>query len=438
MIKRYLTWSFAAAILFFSACVDKDVTDPTPTPVITSGTADFSRYIAVGTSITAGYADGGLYNAAQQTAFPNLLAGQMKLAGGGSFTSPLFPADQANGTGYLKLSGYNTDGTPVVTQVASQAVRGQTTINGIGVTLYTKYTGDLNNYGVSGIKVPNTLDPGYGNLNGYYERLLPGNAGSNSTTYLSFVTAKPFTFFTLELGANDVLDYATSDGTTRSRALTDKNIFQSQYGLVLGSFIGKKGLVTTIPDITQLPYFHYITVPALVAAAQKVNPAFSNIYISALNASGNYVTRAATSADDIMLTFDPKQLGTTANGQSPYGLSPSSPLPSSVVLDANEIAIVQDYVTSYNTSIRYVATTLGFQVFDVYTLFNQLQNGVTQDGVTVNTNYITGGFFSLDGIHPTPRGNALITDELIKVINAKYGSNLPALDISKYNGVKVN
>ncbi len=86
-------------------------------------------------------------------------------------------------------------------------------IPGFGnVTLYTKYTGELNNYGVPGLKVAQVNFAPYGNLNGYYERLLPGNAGTNRTTYLDFVTAKPFTFFSLWLGYNDIAGYANSGG----------------------------------------------------------------------------------------------------------------------------------------------------------------------------------------------------------------------------------
>jgi hypothetical protein len=439
MIKRYFVWRFAAIILSLTACINNDI--PDPAPVIIPGTADFSRYISVGNSITSGYADGGLYLAGQQMAFPNLLAGQMKLAGGGTFTSPFFSTDQANGSGYLKLTGYNTIGMPIITPVAAQAVRGQTTINGIPVTLYTKFTGDLNNYGVPGIKLADVTNPFYGNFNGYYERLLLGNAGSNSTSYLDFVTAKPSTFFSCWLGNNDVLGYATSSGTSPADALTDKTTFATLYNTTVAGLVktGAKGVVSTIPDVTVLPFFHYITVSDLVVAGQKASHFYySVLFIQALDDKGNYITRAATGADDIMLTFDTSQIGAFVNGRSDYGLTPANPLLSKEVLDVNEAAKVQDYVSSYNTAIRAAAASNNLAVFDAYTLLNQLKNGITQDGVTINTNFITGGFFSLDGIHFTPRGNAYVADEMIKVINAKYGSNLPALDISKYNGVKVN
>ena len=436
MKLNYLIPAFAACILSFSAC-KKDKTNN----INNSGSADFSRYIAVGNSITSGFADGGLYLAGQQMSFPTLLAGQMKLAGGGTFTSPYFSADQANGSGYLKLTGYNADGTPVIVPVSDKlAVRGQTSVAGVNVTLYTKYTGEINNYGVPGIKLADITNPVYGNFNGYFERLLPGNAGTNTTAYLDFVTAKPFTFFTCWLGNNDVLGYATSDGTSAANALTPTTNFTDIYNTAIAALTknGAKGVVATIPDVTVIPFFHYITVPLLVAAAQKASPAFTNIYIQALDASGAYVTRAATTADYIMLTFDAKQLGATVNGMPLYGLSPANPLLSKEVLDANEVSKVQNFVNNYNGIIKAAAAKYNLPVFDAYTLLNQLKVGITQNGVNLNTNFITGGFFSLDGTHFTPRGNAYTADEIIKVINAKYQSKIPALDISAYNAVKVN
>lgn len=430
--KRYLLLGFTAILLSFTSCRKKE-------PIVTSGSANFSTYIAVGNSITSGYANNGLYLAGQQKAFPNLLAEQMKLAGGGNFTSPFFSADQANGSGYYKLTGYNADGTPVITTVAAQALRQPTTVNGIPVTLYTKYSGDLNNYGVPGIKLADVDNPLYGNYNGYYERLLTGNAGTNTTAYSDFVTAKPFTFFTCWLGNNDALGYATSSGMSATDPLTDKATFTTLYNKTIAALTknGAKGVVATIPDITLIPFYHYITVPLLVAAAQKANPAFTTLYIQALDASGNYVTRAATNNDFIMLTFATSTLGTTVNGQPYYGLIPTNPLLSKEVLDVNEAAKVQDYISSYNASIKAAANTYNLAIFDAYTLLNSLRVGITQNGVSINTNFISGGFFSLDGVHFTPRGNAYVADEIIKVINAKYGSNLPALDISSYDVVRV-
>lgn len=57
------------------------------------------------------------------------------------------------------------------------------------------------------------------------------------------------------------------------------------------------------------------------------------------------------------------------------------------------------------------------------------------NGIGFNTSYVSGGAFSLDGVHPNPRGYALIANEYIKAINAKYGSSVPEVDVTRYTGI---
>jgi len=412
------------------------------TPKPSKGTADFSRYISIGNSLTAGYADGGLYLEGQMNSYPSIIGKQMQSVGGGPFVQPLFNADQANGSGYLSLTGFNADGTPITTPVTTNlAIAGQQAIPGFGnVTLYTKYSGDINNYGVPGIKLFHITYAPYGNLNGYYERLLPGNEGTHNTTYLDFVTAKPFTFFSNWLGNNDALGYATSGGA--GDVLTDKTTFSQLYGLLISKMTanGQKGVVGTIPDVTSIPYFNTITVGAVLGAVQKANPQVQAIYISALVSGSTYAPRAATAKDLIVLTFPTSKIGTpvvTPYGTLPYGLTPYTPIDNQYVLDQNEIALTQDYVNSYNTTIKSIAAAKGLAVFDSYTFLNNIkQHGMVVDGVAINSNYISGGLFSLDGVHLTPRGYAIVANEFIKAINAKYGSSIPLANISDYRGVK--
>ncbi|HEY9196130.1 MAG TPA: SGNH/GDSL hydrolase family protein, partial [Mucilaginibacter sp.] len=327
---------------------------------------------------------------------------------------------------------------PVTTNLA---IRGVQAIPGFGnVTLYTKYTGDINNYGVPGIKLMHITYAPYGNLNGYYERLLPGNAGTNTTTYLDFVTAKPFTFFSNWLGNNDALGYATSGGA--GDVLTDKAAFSGLYSLLIGKLTanGAKGVVGTIPDVTAVPYFSTITISAILAGVQKANPQVQALYVNALVSGTTYAPRAATTKDLVILTFPTSKIGTpvvTPYGTLPYGLTPYTPIENKYVLDANEVALTQDYVQSYNTTIKSVAAAKGLAVFDAYTFLNDIKlHGMVVNGVSVNSSYISGGLFSLDGVHLTPRGYAIVANEFIKAINSQYGSSIPLADVSQYGGVK--
>jgi hypothetical protein len=38
-------------------------------------------------------------------------------------------------------------------------------------------------------------------------------------------------------------------------------------------------------------------------------------------------------------------------------------------------------------------------------------------------------------VHLTPRGYALVANKIIKTINEKYKSTIPAVDVNKYSGV---
>jgi lysophospholipase L1-like esterase len=407
-------------------------------PTTGKSTADFTRYIALGNSLTAGYADGGLYLSGQLNSYPSIIAKQMATVGGGSFNQSLFSEAQASGTGYQSLTGFSVTGSPVLTPVAASAMRGTVTLPGLGtIPLFTKYAGNLENFGVPGIKLKDITNAAYGNGNPYFERLLPNASPNNTTSYLDFATAKSFTFFTNWLGNNDALAYATSGGA--GDVLTDKTVFNTMYTDLITRLTqnSAKGAVATIPDVTTIPYFNTVTVGAILASVQKANPAVQALWITARNnVDGSYLSRMANAADLIVLTFPTSKIGVPNGNGYPYGLDPRNPIETQYVLDANEIVLVKDYVNSYNTSIKAAAAAKGLAVFDAFNFLTNLKNnGLLINGVTLNSNYISGGIFSLDGVHLTPRGYAIVANQFIAAINAQYSSNIPLANVSAYNGV---
>ena len=58
-------------------------------PELNAGDLDFSNYVAVGPSFTAGYTDGAVFKAGQENSYPNILSKEFAKAGGGAFTQPL-------------------------------------------------------------------------------------------------------------------------------------------------------------------------------------------------------------------------------------------------------------------------------------------------------------------------------------------------------------
>ncbi|WP_345948437.1 SGNH/GDSL hydrolase family protein [Mucilaginibacter sp. PAMB04274] len=419
---------FLAGLLVLAAC--KPTVDVAPA---TSGSADFTTYIAVGDSQTAGYADGGLYRSGQINSFPNIIAEQLKAVGGGNFAQPLFTEAQANGSGYKKIDRF-VDGTPVIVDVAPS----QTAFRSATPSLFVKYSGDNNNYGIPGIRLVDAVYssvPGYANANPYYERVLAASYPLANTPYLDFITAKPYTFFTCWLGNNDALGYATAGGvdTNPANKLTEKADFTAAFTAVINRLTtgGQKGAVATIPDVSTIPFFTTVTIPALLAGVQKVAPTVTTLYVNARKDDGTYAARAATTTDLITLTFPTSKMGVSG-----YGVSPLNPIENQYVLDPNEVARVRDYVTSYNQTINSVAAAKGLAVFDAFTFLNTLkQKGLLINGVNLSADFVRGGIFSLDGVHLTPKGYAIEANEFIKAINTKYGSNIPQADVNSFNSV---
>ena len=437
-MKRYIIdISTLLFLLFLASC--KPSID---TPIPAAGTVDFSKYIAIGNSLTAGYSNGGLYLEGQQVSFPNLLAKQIKAAGGGEFTSPFFSEEQKNGSGYLRLVAIE-NGVPELREVEDHlAYRDANKWN------LTKNVDPIQNLGIPGMRLDLAFLPVFSALNNYFERLLPTNR-VGIETYFKYSTRNKHSFFTFWLGNNDVLGYAINGGviTDPTNMLTSKETFKVLYNKFVEALTseGQKGVLATIPDVTAIPFFTTLTIDDLLTAAKDAAPDQANqltaIYIEDETAPGGNgllpigVRPAISKQDFVVLNFPKSKLGKLNNEGFPYGLHPENPIEDEYILDKNEVFRVKEYVESYNQSIKEIAESKGLAVADANLFLSAVNKGLMINGAFINAEYITGGAFSLDGIHLTPKGNALIANLFIEEINKKYGTSLSKLDVNKYKGV---
>jgi hypothetical protein len=68
---------------------------------------------------------------------------------------------------------------------------------------------------------------------------------------------------------------------------------------------------------------------------------------------------------------------------------------------------------------------------DIYALFNDLaRRGVVVQGQKLTTGFM-GGLFSLDGVHPTNTGYAIIANEFIKTMNRSLAAGVPPVSIEQ-------
>ncbi|MFN3489641.1 MAG: hypothetical protein ACK4YV_10930, partial [Emticicia sp.] len=129
-------------------------------------------------------------------------------------------------------------------------------------------------------------------------------------------------------------------------------------------------------------------------------------------------------------------------GNQKKGFSTAAPLVNEEVLDKDEISIIASRLSDFNGVLKFEAEKRAIAFVDLNTLYTQVKSKTyTVNGMKFNNSLLTGGFFSLDGINPTPRGSAVIANEIIKVINENYKNSLktaiPSLDVSKFEALKV-
>jgi len=400
-----------------------------------AGSVNFTKYVAIGNSLAAGYADGGLYLEGQKVAYPNLIAEQLKQVGGGEFKSPFFSEAQANGSSYITLTGL-VNGQPVTAQVTDKlAYRSDSP------KLLTKYTDPINNLGVPGMRMDLSMVEGMGSPAGnmYYERLLPD--ADVMKTYFAYSTTQNHTFFSFALGNNDALGWATNGGVVKINPVTQQPdpttvlTETARFTAILNGYVtaltmgDKKGVLATIPDVTATPYFTTVTKAALLGAVNAASGGnFQDVFIK--TKTGN---RKSTDKDYFILTLSSAGIF----GKNGYGLFESIPVDDMWVLDESEVLQVQKRINEYNEAIKAAAASKNLALADVHGFLNNVKDGVRINGLAVSAKYITGNAFSLDGIHLTPIGNALMANIFINAINSKYGSKIPQVDVAKYRGVKM-
>ena len=287
--KTKYIW-LTALCFTFAACNDDDTPNEVDNqlPELTAGQADFSTYVAVGTSFSSGFTDNALFITAQLNSFPSILSQQFGLVGGGSFSQPLM---NDNIGGFLVQGNVASSPRLIFNGTAPVILPATPTTE-----ITTPVAGPFNNYGIPGIKSFHLGIPGYGSLNPYFGRM----ASSATATVIGDAVARNATFFTFsEIGGNDVLAYATSGGTGvdqtgnpnpltyGSSDITDPTIFAQSYTTAIDALTanGAKGVVTSVPYITGLS--HFTTVPFNPLSAN--DPAFGpqiptlNMIYGALN-----------------------------------------------------------------------------------------------------------------------------------------------------------
>jgi lysophospholipase L1-like esterase len=376
------------------------------TAQVDTGTADFSRYVALGDSLTAAIVSAGWVERFQQNSYPALIHRQatgtdagfeQPLIGAPGITPPLFLANLVP---------------PVF---ASEP--------GLGQPLNLQLPRPYNNLGIPGARVRDTLRTVTQGGAGPHDLVLRGQG----TALLQGLALQP-TFVSLWIGNNDALAAATSGTVIDGVTLTTAAAFEADYRAIAGALAGSGAdlLFVNIPEVTVIPFV--TTIPPIV-----VNPATNQ---PVLGPNGQFIPLIGPDgplslADHVLLTAS----GLLAQG---FGIPTflggnGQPLPGTVVLNAAETAAINGRVGQYNNIIRQVAGEVGAAYYDFNGSFRKIAaEGLSVGGIAYGTGFLTGGLFSYDGVHASPFGYAFVANEMIAVINDRFDAKIPPVGLGPF------
>ncbi len=362
---------------------------------VDTGTANFTRYVALGDSLTAGFASAALVRTHQANSYPALIFKQATGRTSG-FEQPLVSEPGLSSVphfGVLRLAA-----------IAPRPNIVPTPGDGLPVNLTLPRAYD--NLGVPGARLHDLLATTQG---GFHDLILRQTGFTQLQQGLSL---QP-TFVTLWIGNNDVLGAATSGIVIDGVTLTPAAQFDAEYRQVAAAIasVGARMAVANIPDVTSIPFVttisRFVTHPVTGQTVTLVGP---NGPLQA----GDFVLLSA-SAD-------------LAQGRGIPGIGP--PLADSQVLSASEVATIQARTNAYNATISAVANERNAALMDMNAELRRLSTtGVQVGGITYSSAFLTGGIFSYDGVHPTAFGYAYIANLFIDAINAKFEADIEPVDL---------
>jgi lysophospholipase L1-like esterase len=395
-----------SAVVALAACTDsKQLLGPS-TPV---GGDIFKSYVAIGNSITAGYQSGGINDSTQRQSYAFLLAGQMGTQYHyAALAKPGCPAPIAN------------------TQTGARV--GGATSGACALRIGSSVTDILNNVAVPGARV---LDPISGSSvasNALTTFILGGKSQVQRA-----LDARP-TFVSIWIGNNDVLEAGASGiivplAGVSPGIVSTQTQFQTSYDAMIKQLVDSepnlKGVLIGVVQVAGIPLLQS---GALIFSSPAIQAGINQV-------AGQPVTIHSNCNGSASLVSVPQLIPLIRSGAHPAliscqpGVIPGTLVGDLFVLDATEQATLGAAIVGYNTYIQAKAATIGFAYYDPNVRLAALKasGAIPPFPNFASTNQTFGTFVSLDGVHPAAAAHILLANDLIAVINAKYGTSVALL-----------
>lgn len=409
-------------------------------PEADAGELDPSRFVMIGGSHSAGFMDDALYYDGQQASIANLISIQLSEVGGGAFYQALMNPNSVGinlqGLSRTKL-GYKTDCVGV-SSLSPVRLASAGDVNAWNDNLYNAAK-PFGNYSIPEMSIQEVNEIGYGdalnvNYNPFFKRMAQS---ANSSVLGDAMSVNPTTF-AMMLGIEDVLPYVKKGASSGSMTSTSDFELAYQNMLTTVTSNGAKGVITTIPDVTDFPYFTTIPYNGLNLDASKAaslnqiyNPLGYSFVVGANPfmiedpSAGAFGVRPMQPGELLLLSIPLDSVKCNQMG-SIY------PFRNEFVLTLDEIAAIRTQINEYNAVIYSLAQDHSLAVADIRSKVDALTTGFVYNGITMSSKFVSGGAYSLDGIHFNPRGSAIMANEIIKALNKTYKANIKQVNAVSY------
>jgi hypothetical protein len=391
------------AAIFLAACAEPVSAPTTPSPAELAFARHtiakpFARYVAIGTSNSMGVQSAGVFASAQKAAWPAQFASRA----GAAITLPLIsdpgcpPPLAAPLAADLVLVGAFAAfgaGDDLVTSLMETCAPLAS-----GITL------PASNVAISGAKVHNALystpesEQAINARRGaLYSRILPPGK-----TQVTAMLAQHPTFVSVELAANEVLPASTG----RISAMTPYADWQTDFDQVLDSvkttearavLAGLPIDAANFPSVrrsreffNQWPYLLTLGISVSTSCYYSSNYIFIPGYILTLLSK---TPTTATCAD--------------VPGEADYVITPG------------DLSLINERMAQMNAHIQAKATENGYAFFKLAALYDLPKGSLNMYDVLFSSSPF-GSNFSLDGVHPSAQGQAILADAAVQAVNSRY------------------
>ena len=405
-------------------------------PALSGGSADFTTYVSLGTSISSGWQSGGLVNRHQYVSFPTLFARQtgktvtLDGTGGG--------AANTNGFSFPAVDG---DGLPALLALQSLSPlfisnAGRVTGAPANAAWPTAYNNMAVPYSIMLDAVDSTnyyatVGPPAGIGRPSYQWPFFENTARHRGTILAQALSLAPTFMSIELGANEVLGYGTSGGVSPLfPPATYAALLSSVVNAIHGTLPNTKIALFNVPVVTGAPFF--TTFSPLTLSIVDGTPI-------GLLATENGTPVTLGPSDYVLLTaLDSLVAGTGFPTNGGNYLNPAAGGNGRRLRDDQVLTQVEvDSLTAAAGAMNTAVDSVALRPFVAKVDFDGLlalaaQTGLQVGTTTYTTAFVTGGLFSLDGVHPTDVAHAALANLMIDAVNARFGSTVPRLNVSQW------